>query len=1651
MSYFALSGLTGCVSPLSGGTSDYFDVLFNDERIISIYKKNIPASRNTDWQPLYIVEVVYDRSTQIFKFTNEINRNTFYNQVSISGGSGGVTSHSALINRDVAGNHAKLIPTVDSTTAIQLTKADGTPIIDVDSTNSRVGINTIAPQFPIHVYMMDETDSFEQTNDIVVDGSALSDKGYVWASEGNRKWQQNIYRGEDGHYLYTYNFNSEKELLILSDRMKVGINTHSNIINYHTTWMNPDTGQLNDCEIGGLFENSSITRYDIKISTTGAIDKFQWRKTINFEDTWTAWSSELNCVVSGTTIDNGVIVYFGSVNGHNLLDNWQINVFPQEPSATLAVRPTEITEINCINDITADPIIYEDQTATLQNNDMPNVSLFIVGDNSAVYVGRLVKFANLYFDIISAGIGVTPVLEFWNGTSWTAIGTTEHLVDKTDGLTKTGNIGWNLNSLTNWTKRYPEYNPSEDGYNLYWMRIRSSSTITQSPIIDTITPNGDFRFATYAAHNDSRPSFFVDAKGRTVIGDATIEPVASLSVNGSIGNKVTVITSDLSLDESHNIIGCENTTEISVSLPTVSNILGRTYTIVCRGTANILIAAYPGETIETQPNIVGRNNKTYILTADPDNLKWRIINIDIEEASEVNFTPNGNIISTNVQDAIVEVRDDAASGLTAHITDYNNPHQVTSEQVAYNNTIFNTTNSEEILDQYSGIINNTLGSGTLQNINYLVYSGVTKLEIVGGSGYLTYENYFDILSWSATTIDFSAHTADNQYYIYVDINGNIQTSTNSPSTTQSIILGRVYWSGDFLANLSQSVRNAKDSLSNIYTYLVRLGGFISDAGCLGSVSGGTGNEMKLISQQGTVWRGLKEYQLTQCNTSDTERFSVYYGTIESWYKNHYESRFDGKITSYKWNDTSKSKEVQLLGHLVTFLNGNVTVTCPDDLTSHLSIGDMIWLYDDGIEYMNNIENIVFGSETTITLSLPYSGTNSVGLASYSQALPNIPAGKYVKHLLMRGLDDNMVLFLGQTLYDSESLAIADGAPETSDTFKTVGIMIDFITVASGDTTLVGKLQDIRPLPFNSRIGGASGGAVVSSHSSLSDLNNDDHTQYLLENGTRDLSGIIKYNTHPTFTTNTDLIDKKYGDDLIVAHNSAYTHADIALSAKLTDVQLKHGFENRTDSTLPLLMNSLDFTISGVNFNIWSQGVKYVKNTQTVSITDTKGIWFIKYNSSGVMSASQTSYVIGTDIPIASVLWNGTEGLVHDERHNARTNTNWHIASHYTTGAKYANGFDLTINNSGFSVESGSYFDDDLEINYAVPTTTAKVLYRDGVDWTWTSAQTDYFIRDIDGNLNYDNAGTLSACTTDYYVVYWMFVTNNVDTPVYVVTGQRQDSDGVSCYLNNNFEDLVLPANLGDIRMAYKIILKNTILALQDWEDYRNVPSLPNTPNGVPHSSIVNRSSKASHPAIAINTDTSLFSGLLTSADKEVQHALNTLSSVSIATLGIGSVTNDAQLKRAAADFNSFTGKTIIASGDTILIEDSEDSYNKKKIIVGDLLKRSITFDTGRSGNANADIDLNRNSIPTSTAPFIVPIDCVLKSISASNSGLETWTAAVLVNDVQVATLAITTSNSAYRNDLNIDILAGDKIRLRFLVGNTGAVNSPSMSIFLIEK
>jgi hypothetical protein len=78
-------------------------------------------------------------------------------------------------------------------------------------------------------------------------------------------------------------------------------------------------------------------------------------------------------------------------------------------------------------------------------------------------------------------------------------------------------------------------------------------------------------------------------------------------------------------------------------------------------------------------------------------------------------------------------------------------------------------------------------------------------------------------------------------------------------------------------------------------------------------------------------------------------------------------------------------------------------------------------------------------------------------------------------------------------------------------------------------------------------------------------------------------------------------------------------------------------------------------------------------------------------------------------------------------------------------------------------------------------------------------------------------------------------------------------------------------------------------------------------------------------------------------------------------IGLGNVTDDAQLKRSAGDFSTFTEKASPVSADLLLIEDSEAAGVKKKVQIGNLPS------SGGGGSAFTLERIRNGEIPT--GPF----------------------------------------------------------------------------------
>jgi hypothetical protein len=227
----------------------------------------------------------------------------------------------------------------------------------------------------------------------------------------------------------------------------------------------------------------------------------------------------------------------------------------------------------------------------------------------------------------------------------------------------------------------------------------------------------------------------------------------------------------------------------------------------------------------------------------------------------------------------------------------------------------------------------------------------------------------------------------------------------------------------------------------------------------------------------------------------------------------------------------------------------------------------------------------------------------------------------------------------------------------------------------------------------------------------------------------------------------------------------------------------------------------------------------------VAITNTVGLWFIYYDDAGVLTASQELWDLSSYVPIATVYWNGTNGVVGDERHGCTMDWATHSLIHKTIGTRYTSGLTGTFGNTTFSITSGVVSDEDIDISIPL-STYCRVFYRSGSAFTFTAAQTTYYYTS-GGNVYYDNSGTLTAVPSNQYVAYWVFGTNDIDYPIWILMGQRVDTTLANARNNNKYESLSL-GNLpfAEMKLLYRVILRNDATPYEETQDLRSVSNLP---------------------------------------------------------------------------------------------------------------------------------------------------------------------------------------------------------------------------------
>lgn len=297
---------------------------------------------------------------------------------------------------------------------------------------------------------------------------------------------------------------------------------------------------------------------------------------------------------------------------------------------------------------------------------------------------------------------------------------------------------------------------------------------------------------------------------------------------------------------------------------------------------------------------------------------------------------------------------------------------------------------------------------------------------------------------------------------------------------------------------------------------------------------------------------------------------------------------------------------------------------------------------------------------------------------------------------------------------------------------------------------------------------------------------------------------------------------------------------VTLPDVFTAQQEPTGFLNRTSSTISFATTTYTFTITG-SHDIYIKGVKYTKPTASIQLTtDTTGLWFVYYDSSGTLTVSTT--FPGFFVPlIASVYWNTTtdQYLLGDERHGITMDGATHEWMHDTVGVRYESGLTGTFTNTTFATTLGYIHDEDNDIAIAAQT-KCNVLYKNGsADWVFDPTTTLYY--KVNGsNLRYNNGNTLTDVSSNDYVAYWIFATNDPACPIISIMGQRTDGTITNARANNTYESLalgVLPYK--EAKLLYRVILRNDATPYEEISDYRTSANsgLSGTVGALTHNSL----------------------------------------------------------------------------------------------------------------------------------------------------------------------------------------------------------------------
>jgi hypothetical protein len=167
-------------------------------------------------------------------------------------------------------------------------------------------------------------------------------------------------------------------------------------------------------------------------------------------------------------------------------------------------------------------------------------------------------------------------------------------------------------------------------------------------------------------------------------------------------------------------------------------------------------------------------------------------------------------------------------------------------------------------------------------------------------------------------------------------------------------------------------------------------------------------------------------------------------------------------------------------------------------------------------------------------------------------------------------------------------------------------------------------------------------------------------------GSTDGHPVAVANTTPGFISAADQnkLDSIDLDNLNTVINYFVETTEVTEITEITNVYNEVinsvGFVDPASVSMSFVDGTRTFTIEPAegytSFIFYSFGTRYEKTeAESIQIDDVNGLWYISYNSSGVLVASQTIWDLSTQMPVASVLWDNGTGDVAENPGGGKPN------------------------------------------------------------------------------------------------------------------------------------------------------------------------------------------------------------------------------------------------------------------------------------------------------------------------------------------------------------------------------------------------------------